>query len=142
MMVAFDGSPDSVNAAKRATALAKEFGASLKVVHAYSIPALAYGGAGPMPVVDVKSLEESARAKAQQVLEEGRAICEEKGVTPKTEIIEASSTVQALVECASKEDIDLIVIGTRGMTGFKKLLLGSVSGGVVTHAHCSVLVVR
>ena len=40
------------------------------------------------------------------------------------------------------EKIDLIVMGTRGMGGFKKMLLGSVSSGVVTHAQCTVLVVR
>jgi nucleotide-binding universal stress UspA family protein len=43
---------------------------------------------------------------------------------------------------AEKENIDLIVIGTRGRSGFKKLLLGSVASGVVTYAHCSVMVVK
>src|SRR6187200_1372457 len=43
---------------------------------------------------------------------------------------------------AKENNIDLIVIGTRGRTGFKKLLLGSVASHVVTYAHCPVLVVK
>jgi nucleotide-binding universal stress UspA family protein len=38
--------------------------------------------------------------------------------------------------------MDLIIVGTRGITGFKRMLLGSISPGVVTYAHCPVLVVR
>ncbi len=38
--------------------------------------------------------------------------------------------------------IDLIVIGTRGRSGFKKLLLGSIASSVVTYAHCPVMVVK
>jgi len=53
-----------------------------------------------------------------------------------------SSVVESIIEKAEKERIDLMVIGTRGLGGFKRLLLGSVSTGVVTHAHCNVLVVR
>ena len=52
------------------------------------------------------------------------------------------SVVQAITDYAASEKIDLIVMGTRGMGGFKKMLLGSVSSGVVTHAQCAVLVVR
>jgi nucleotide-binding universal stress UspA family protein len=48
----------------------------------------------------------------------------------------------AIVEYAERENIDLIVIGSRGLTGFRKLLLGSVASGVVTYAHCPVLVVK
>jgi nucleotide-binding universal stress UspA family protein len=46
------------------------------------------------------------------------------------------------LEYAEKENIDLIVLGTKGRSGFKKLLLGSVASGVVTYAHCPVLVVK
>ena len=142
MLVAFDGSPDSLRAVKRASALAKEFAATLTVVHVYSIPSLAYGGPGPMPLVDFKSLEDSARSKARETLDRGVALCSEEGVSAKAQLLESASIVQAILELAEKEQVDLIVMGTRGMTGFKKLLLGSVSDGVVTHAHCSVLVVR
>jgi len=142
ILLAFDGSPDSLKAAKRASALATEFGASLVIVHVYSVPSFAYGGPGPMPMIDFKPLEDSARTKARDTLENGRKACEQEGVSGKAQLLEATSIVQAIVELAAKENVDLIVMGTRGMTGFKKLLVGSVSDGVVSHAHCAVLVVR
>ncbi|HUK27112.1 MAG TPA: universal stress protein [Candidatus Acidoferrales bacterium] len=52
------------------------------------------------------------------------------------------SVVETILEQGDKSNVDLIVIGTRGLTGFKKLLVGSVSSGVISHAHCSVLIVR
>jgi nucleotide-binding universal stress UspA family protein len=48
----------------------------------------------------------------------------------------------ALTDAARAEKADLIVVGSHGRTGIKKLLLGSVASHVVTHAPCSVLVVR
>jgi nucleotide-binding universal stress UspA family protein len=47
-----------------------------------------------------------------------------------------------IIQYAEKESIDLIVIGTRGRSGVKKLLLGSTASGVVTYAHCPVLVTK
>ena len=47
-----------------------------------------------------------------------------------------------IVEYAESENVSLIVIGSRGVTGFKKMLVGSVTSDVVKYAHCSVLVVR
>ena len=52
------------------------------------------------------------------------------------------SVVEAIVNDAESRNVDLIVIGTRGLSGFTKLLIGSVSSGVVSHAHCSVFLVR
>jgi nucleotide-binding universal stress UspA family protein len=43
---------------------------------------------------------------------------------------------------SEKNNVDLIVVGTRGRTGFKKMLLGSVASRVVTYAHCPVLVIK
>ena len=47
-----------------------------------------------------------------------------------------------IIQHAEKERVDLIVIGTRGRSGFKKLLLGSTASGVVTYSHCPVLVTK
>jgi nucleotide-binding universal stress UspA family protein len=46
------------------------------------------------------------------------------------------------VSYAEEEGIDLIVIGTKGMSGIKRMLIGSVAEGVVMYAHCPVLVVK
>ncbi len=67
----------------------------------------------------------------------------EKKVSVKTDVlIKYTSVVKEIVEYAEKMKIDMIVIGSRGVTGFKKLLLGSVASGVVTYSHCPVLVVK
>jgi nucleotide-binding universal stress UspA family protein len=61
----------------------------------------------------------------------------------KTDVITTPlSTVSAILRYAQKNDVDLIIIGTRGITGFKKMLVGSVASGVVAYAHCPVLVIR
>ena len=61
----------------------------------------------------------------------------------KPEIIDPISIVgSSIVDYAERENVDLIVIGTRGRTGFKKMLLGSVASDVVTYAHCPVIVVK
>ncbi|MGO9645708.1 MAG: universal stress protein [Candidatus Bathyarchaeia archaeon] len=51
------------------------------------------------------------------------------------------AVVETILE-ATESNVDLIVLGTRGLTRFKKLLIGSVSSEVVNHGHCSVLIVR
>jgi nucleotide-binding universal stress UspA family protein len=61
----------------------------------------------------------------------------------KTDVITTPvSVVSAILEYAEKQDSDLIIVGTRGITGFKRMLLGSVASGIVTYAHCPVLVIR
>ena len=55
---------------------------------------------------------------------------------------DVTSVTDAIVNYATKKNIDLIVIGTKGRTGLKRFLLGSVAQGVLQHAHCPVLLVR
>jgi nucleotide-binding universal stress UspA family protein len=60
-----------------------------------------------------------------------------------TEIVEGAKSVAAtIMEYAETKNVDLIVIGSKGRTGFKKLLLGSVSSSIIRTAHCPVLVIR
>ena len=55
---------------------------------------------------------------------------------------DVESITGAIIDYASDKSIDLVIVGTKGRTGLKRLLLGSVAQGVVQHAHCPVLLVR
>jgi nucleotide-binding universal stress UspA family protein len=52
------------------------------------------------------------------------------------------SVIGSIIDYVTSRDVDLIVIGTKGRPGLKRLLMGSVANGVVQHAHCPVLLVR
>jgi nucleotide-binding universal stress UspA family protein len=141
IVAAYDGSENSTRAVGVAAGLAAKFGSELVVVHVYSSPVIPYSVAGA-PVPNYAELEKLAEDSARSTLAQGVRAARDSGVAPRGELIEASSTVQALTEFTASEKADLLVVGTRGMTGFKKLILGSVSSGVIGHANCSVLVVR
>jgi nucleotide-binding universal stress UspA family protein len=94
---------------------------------------------------------EEKRKEAQQSLDKVEKLAVKENNTNndnkiqfKSEIIEdpTSRVGSAIVDYAERENVDLIVVGTRGRTGFKKMLLGSVASDVVTYAHCLVLVVK
>ncbi len=141
MLVPYDGSSFSNRAVEAACALAGS-GGSVTILHVYSAHVIAIVGPAGAPQVDVQVMEDAARAHAEQTANKGALEAKRHGVDAKREIIESPSTVEAIVTYAESEKFDLIVMGTRGNTGFKKLVLGSVSSGVLSHAPCSVLVVR
>lgn len=142
ILVAFDGSGDSVKAIEMAAGLSNEFGSEVTVVHVYRSPVMGLGTPSGMPPMDYSELEDAAKEAGQKVLARGLELARESGVKAQGELIEASSVVEAMVDLATSQKADLVVTGTRGMTGFKKLLLGSISSGLVSHSPCPVLVVR
>jgi len=142
VIVAFDGSKDSAKAMKLAVSLASKFLSEVIVVHVYSSPSVGFGAASGVPIPDYRALEDAKKDSARKTLSQGLALAKEEGINAKGELIEAPSVVEALVEFATKEGADMIVVGTRGMTGFKKLLLGSVSTGLANHSPCPVLIAR
>lgn len=142
VVCAFDGSKYSAKAVEVAAELAGKFRARLVVVHVYSSPMIAYSGVAGVPSPSINDLEDVAKESGQAVLDRGVRMARDQGVKATGELLEAASVVQALVEFSANEKADLVVVGTRGMTGFKKLILGSVSSGLISHAYCPVLVVR
>jgi len=152
ILVAQDGSESSQRAAQAALELAEKLKADLVVLHAISSPTSYYhstiasptGMSLPAPSPhEIDAYYAYARKVALGIVGETESKAKKQGIHVKTEIPEAvSSIVETIVNHASKENVDLIVVGTRGLGGFKKLLLGSVSSGIVSHAHCPVLIVR
>lgn len=60
----------------------------------------------------------------------------------KIDVLEVRSITDSLVSYAESHGVDLIVMGSRGFGGFKKLLIGSVASGVSQHAKCPVLIIK
>ena len=140
ILLPVDGSNVSFKAAEYAIEIAKMVNARIIVIHAIGIPMYitAYGGALLLP-----SYYEDAKKSAEEWMGRIAESAKQGNIDLKKEVIvDVVSIVDAIIAYAKKQDVDLIVIGTKGRTALKKFLLGSVAHGVVMHAHCPVLVVR
>ena len=144
LLVAVDGSENAVRAAKAAIMLASKFEAELIVCHAIQAPF--YSLTQDRLVIPRDVLKDyiiAAREDAKAMVGKLLQLAEAAHVKAISVILENTfSVVEAIVNLAATRKVDLIIIGTRGQTGFKKLLMGSVSSGVMNHAKCPVLVVR
>jgi nucleotide-binding universal stress UspA family protein len=142
IMVAFDGSNDSLRALNIGCSLAEKYGASLIIAHVYTIPVPVYASGATMPLPEMGEAADVAKQDGLVVLSDGLELAKSWHVNARGELLEARSTLSALIEFSTNEKADLIVVGTRGMSGFKRLIMGSVSSGLVHDAECPVLVVR
>ncbi len=78
----------------------------------------------------------------KKIFEQVACLAGQRDINIQTEVIESSrSAADALKRYAKARKIDLMVAGTRGRSGMKKVLLASVASKVVTHAPCAVLVI-
>jgi len=149
ILVPVDGSKPSDKAAEYAIDIAKRRRANLIAVHVMHLPAYAFAPT-PIEVMAAPTItpipitvSREKRKIAEKYLKKVENMAKKVGVTVETKIIEnRPSIVHAITEIAEKEGCDLIVMGTKGRTGIKKFLLGSVASGVVTYAQCPVLIVR
>ena len=145
ILVTIDGSENSKKAADYASSFAKKYNAQLIVLYLlYSELGFAYsnllGVTTPKAIEDVL---ETQKKDVQKSFDEIRSKLKNTNISVTDKIIiSVSSIVGEIIGFADKEKVDLIILGTRGRTGFKKLLLGSVAEGVVTHSSCPVMVVR
>jgi nucleotide-binding universal stress UspA family protein len=142
ILVAVDGSDPSFNASTYAIDFAKRNGAELIVLYILSpVPysQFEYANIGRMKEIESMEMEKAQR----EVVDKVKQKATENNVSVKTEVlIKYTSVVKEIVEYAEDNKVDMIVIGSRGVTGLKKILLGSVANGVVTYSHCPVLVVK
>ncbi|HEX2556768.1 MAG TPA: universal stress protein [Nitrososphaera sp.] len=146
VLVCVDGSDSSMKAADYGVMIAKQHGAQVIVLNVivsqlgYAYSAGTFGLVTPNTIND---LLEKSRQEAQKWFDGIGRNATTNDVKLRTEIVASpTSTVPAIVDYAEKNEVDLIIVGTRGRSGFTKLLLGSVASGVVTYASCPVMVVK
>ena len=143
ILIAYDGSADAQAAIERAGELLSGESATVFTVWERFIDVVTRTGAGmPIGEVDYESLDRGYEEQARQRAEEGAERAARAGLNaqPRTRGRHNSIASTILTE-ADEVGAAAIVLGTRGLTGLKSLLLGSVSHAVVQHAHVPVLVV-
>ncbi len=145
ILAPIDGSENSERALNAALRLTKDYEAEMVILSVIPMPGYLVESPTSIgaPPISLKEYYDLGTRDAKRWTDEAVTLAQSEKVKVRSEIIEATnSVVGTILSIASNEKADMIVIGTRGLGGFKKLLLGSVSNGVVTHAHCNVLVVR
>ena len=146
ILVAVDGSEPSMEASDYAVLLAKTEGDASSLIALHVIYLTTASWDNPLSLVTPSSIEQSLdryKQEFQPWFDKIKEKAELNKIQLKTDIVVTPvSVVGAMIDYAEKERADLIVIGTRGRSGFKKMLLGSVASKVVTYSHCPVLVVK
>ena len=146
ILVPLDGSEHSAHALGKAVQIAKKFDGKITLIHIYSIvypvsiSITTLNEATFAPEL-VSELEEAARKTGASILEDGEKKVKSE-VVPVETLLKGGHTVERIFKTANEGEFDLIVMGARGLSTIKEILLGSVSHGVSIHARCPVLLVK
>lgn len=135
VLVATDGSEQSLKAVYRALELVERLGAEVTLM---SVAYYAKSDFDDMPPYVQDKLE----AEAASALRKAKAIFDEKGI--KVELVLEAGLVPAnnIIRRAEEGKFDRIIMGSTGLTGLKRALMGSTAAKVVAYAPCEVTVVR
>ena len=147
ILVPVDGSEPSFHAAHIASNIASKFNAEITLLYVVVSPAQ-YEYINLTGIVTPKQIDKIIQNVKEESKDwfnkiEDMVKKENPNVKLSTKVIVTGVAIYGeIIQYAEKESIDLIVIGTKGKSGVKKLLLGSTASGVVTYANCPVLVTK
>jgi nucleotide-binding universal stress UspA family protein len=151
ILVPLDGSDHSIRALEKAVQIAKNFRGKITLIHVYSFPVQPFMIPEPttlsaprIPILtaeEVSRMEEAARGVGNRILKDGETKAKAEDVQVEKILVEGHA-VQEIVRTAKEGHFDLIVMGARGISKLREILLGSVSDAVIHHALCPVLVVK
>jgi nucleotide-binding universal stress UspA family protein len=135
ILVAVDGSESSKRAFDKSVFLAQKCNSKLYVVNV--VLDWEYGGdsAATFELID------ELRARGTELLEQCKKQALQSNVQVET-VLEQGDYAHEIIEVAKRKNCELIIMGSRGMSPIKELMLGSVSLKVMHHASCPVMVVR
>lgn len=145
ILICFDGSDDSRSAIGKAAELLQGQRATVLTVWVPFTEVLTRASLGVVPItsgLDIEQIDDATRAQAQNLAEEGAELARQAGLDaqPRT-CPQQGSVASSILAEAEAVAASPIVIGSRGRTGLKSLLLGSVSHAVIQHADRAVIVV-
>lgn len=151
VLVPVDGSEHSTRALDAAVQIAKKFKGKVTLLHIYSVdvrpvimpePTTALPQGMPMiSSAEISKIVENARQVGKGILSDGEQKAKAEGVQFESLLVEGH-VVQEIIRTAKEGNFGLIVIGARGRSKIRELLLGSTTDGVIHHVSLPVLVVK
>jgi len=139
ILVPFDGSGYSQKAFDKALEIAEKFASKLIVVTVLQSKIADSTG---ISLERMQEIQDEEKDTATIMLKKLESQANAKNVSFLMEVIHNPSSSDGIVIFADKNNVDLIVIGSHGRTGFRKIVLGSVANGVLEHAKCPVLITK
>ncbi len=146
ILVCTDGSEQSLKAVNQASKIAEGCGeVAVTLIYVYERKAsLTYGSEVYLTGEVLERLKEAERenkAEYKEILEENAKVFKDKNMKVTTALKEGHPA-ETIAEFVAEENFELVVIGSRGMSGVKKMFLGSVSNAVLQEVKANVLVVK
>lgn len=138
IFVPYDGSIYSQHAFHTAIEMAMKFGSKMTIATCLFWPS----EDEPFYLAEHAKALDVLKNNAASELKKLQEIAISNKIPVSAHAITCESVVEAIVTFANSNKVDLIIMGTRGKTGFRPLLLGSVSIGVSQHAICPILLVK
>jgi nucleotide-binding universal stress UspA family protein len=149
ILVPIDGSDLSRKAADYAILLSSKLGTELCIIHVsndmpYEQDMGSYGLYDIETPDEIKQLLREERGITKEWFDKIKASAEKKNIQIiKAELVTTRSSIEsAIVHYADRNQVDLIVMGTAGHSGFRKLIPGDVASGVLKHSHCPVMMIK
>ena len=141
MLLATDGSEEAELATRAAVELAEGTGSELHVVYVEPLPDFMKKNAAGTPGYD-RELYEKIEEEARETLRKLVWRVKVTGGTVADSHLGMGAVAEEIVALADELEVDLIIVGSRGLRGIRRAVAGSVSESVFRHAHCPVMVVR
>lgn len=147
ILLAIDGSEFGERAAAAIAARPWPEGAEIKVISVIHLPFTPTPETWALPESYYSELERAGREQSQEAIDRALSLLKGAASTAGTPLPVSSEAITGhaedkIIEAAKNWEADLIVVGSHGRSGWKRFLLGSVSYAVVSHAPCSVEIVR
>lgn len=142
ILVPVDFSKYSVTTMNFAVLLSKLTGASIVALHVFEKPIIPDAIWMSKQIIDIyRNYHKKAEKKAKEELKKFIQQFETRGVDLKTKVVSGIPYIQ-VIKTAKKDKMDLIILGSKGLTVFQKVLIGSTADRVVKKADCSVMVIK
>jgi len=135
VLVATDGSEQATKAVKRALELAEKEGAKVTLI---SVAYYSMDGFDDMPL----KIQEKLQAEANEALAKGKSLFDKKGIDVETEMQAGLVPANNIIRKAKEGKFDLILIGSTGLSGLQRIMMGSTAVKIAMYAPCSVSIIR